>query len=608
MGAMRYRGGGLGVEPAVGGKSSGWCPRSIACADLERFQKAGSSPLSRTREYTGGDTSGMASAGLDGGSSRRSRVVVLGGGFGGVYAALGLERLARKGARVEVSMVNRENYLVFQPMLAEVVAGDVGILDTVSPLRQMLPETELYVREIEAVDVERKVVVLGAGMTPRRYELEYDHLVVALGNVTDFRGIPGLPEHAMGFKTLADAVRIRNHVINVLEQASVVRDPDVRRSMLTFVVAGGGFSGTEVAASLNDCVRGAVGDYRSLRGEEIRVVLVHSGKQVLERELTSGLARYATRTLGEQGIELVLGERLVAASPHGAVLGDGRRISTRTLISTVPSSPNPIVERMGLPTVRGRLECDGTTAVRGFENVWAVGDCAQIPMRDGSSSPPTAQHAIREAKVLAANIVATERGGRRKSFAFKGLGKLSALGHRRAVAELPGGVTVEGRLAWLMWRCIYWAKLPGASRKAKVAVSWLSDLALPAHPVPLNLGGGRGATQAHYEPGEVVFEEGEVGDSLFMILSGTVEVSKLVGGETRQIGTLGAGEYFGEMALLGSRLRSASTRAATALDLLVLPGSDFAALTESMSEFRGEFEQIASARAEADAAREEASR
>jgi NADH dehydrogenase len=551
----------------------------------------------------------MASTGLDGGRSRSARVVVLGGGFGGVYTALALERLAaKKGARVEVSLVNRENYMVFQPMLAEVVAGDVGILDTVSPLRQMLPRTQLYVREIEAVDVERRVVVLGAGMTPRRHELEYDHLVVALGNVTDFRDIPGLPEHAMGFKTLADAVRIRNHVINVLEQASVVRDAEVRRSMLTFVVAGGGFSGTEVAAALNDCVRAALGDYRSLRVEELRVVLVHSGKQVLERELTPALARYATKTLGEQGIELVLGERLVAASPQSAVLGDGRRIATRTLISTVPSSPNPIVERMGLASARGRLECDGTTAVKGCEGVWAVGDCAQIPMRDGSSSPPTAQHAIRQAKVLAANVVASESGGHgRKSFAFTGLGKLGALGHRRAVAELPGGVTVEGQLAWLMWRCIYWAKLPGASRKAKVAVSWLSDLALPAHPVPLNLGGGRGARQAHYEPGEVVFEEGEVGDSLFMILSGTVEVSKRVGGETRQIGMLGAGEYFGEMALLGSSSRSASTRAATALDLLVLPGSDFAALTESMSEFRGQFERIAGARAEADAARESSS-
>jgi NADH dehydrogenase len=171
------------------------------------------------------------------GISRRSpgatRVVVLGGGFGGVYTALHLERLAAKGAPVEVSLVNRENYLVFQPMLAEVIAGDVGILDTVSPLRQLLPSTQLFVREIEGVDMDRRVVRLGAGLTPQNHELEFDHLVVALGNVTDFRGVPGLPEHALPFKTLADSVRIRNHVINVLEQSSVVADPEARRTMLT---------------------------------------------------------------------------------------------------------------------------------------------------------------------------------------------------------------------------------------------------------------------------------------------------------------------------------------------------------------------------------------
>src|SRR6202167_4065554 len=177
----------------------------------------------------------------------RARVVVLGGGFGGVYTALHIERLAARGVPVEVSLVNRENYLVFQPMLAEVIAGDVGILDTVSPLRQLLPGTELFVREIEGVDLERRIVTLGAGLTPQTHELAFDHLVLALGNVTDFRGIPGLPEHALPFKTLADAVRIRNHVIHVLEQSSEERDPEQRRAMLTFVVAGGGFSGTEVA-------------------------------------------------------------------------------------------------------------------------------------------------------------------------------------------------------------------------------------------------------------------------------------------------------------------------------------------------------------------------
>ena len=544
--------------------------------------------------------------GADGGGGPRSvraaRVVVLGGGFGGVYAALQLERLAARGAPVDVSLVNRENYLVFQPMLAEVIAGDVGILDTVSPLRQVLQRTRLFVREIEDVDLDRRVVTLAAGLTPRPQELAFDHLVVALGSVTDFRGIPGLPEHALPFKTLADAVRIRNHVIYALEQSSVERDPDLRRAMLTFVVAGGGFSGTEVAAALNDFVRRAVRDYRSIPQDDVRIILVHSGSSVLERELRPRLATYATTALAEQGIELFLGERLVAASPRSAVLSGGRRISTRTLISTVPSSPNPVVQQLGLPTARGRLECDATMAVTGGDGVWAVGDCALIPMPNGEPCPPTAQHAIRQAKVLAANIVARHTGAPLRLFAFTGLGKLSALGHRHAVAELPGGIRLAGLPAWLLWRGIYWSKLPGASRKTRVAISWVSDLVLPPHPVQLNLGGGSGATHGHYEPGETVFNEGDVGDSLFMILSGRVEVLKRFGAEPRVIRTLGPGEYFGEMALLGRHPRSATTRALTRLDVLVLPGSDFSALAESLTEFRREFEEIARLRAESDAA------
>jgi NADH:ubiquinone reductase (H+-translocating) len=538
------------------------------------------------------------------GSSRRlgepTRVVVLGGGFGGVNVALELERLAAAGAPLSVSLVNRENYLVFQPMLAEVIAGDVGILDTVSPLRQLLSRTELFVREIEGVDLVRRVVTLGAGMTPRTHELEFDHLVLALGSVTDFRGIPGLPEHALPFKTLADSVRIRNHVINVLEQCSVIGDPELRRSMLTFVVAGGGFSGTELAAALSDFLRAAARSYRSIPPEEIRVVLVHSGETVLERELTPALARYATATLAEHGIELLLEQRLVAASPHGAVLSDGTRIATRTLISTVPSSPNPIIEQLALANVRGRVECDATLAVKGADRVWAVGDCAHVPLPDGQPCPATAQHAVRQAKLLAHNIVAEQRGARQGVFAFTGLGKLSALGHRRALAELPGGWCVEGLPAWLMWRMVYWAKLPGRARKTRVAVSWLSDLVLPPHPVQLNLGAARGAAQAHYEPGEVVFEEGDSGDSLYMILSGEVEVTKRVGGKPQTVRSLGTGEYFGEMALLGRHPRSATTRALSALDVLVLPGADFSALAHGLDQFRGSFEQIARTRAESD--------
>jgi NADH:ubiquinone reductase (H+-translocating) len=533
---------------------------------------------------------------------RPARVVVLGGGFGGVYTALHLERLVAKGAPVDVSLVNRENYLVFQPMLAEVIAGDVGLLDTVSPLRQLLKGTRLFVREIEGVDLDRRAVTLAAGLRPRKQELAFDHLVVALGSVTDFRGVPGLPEHALPFKTLADAVRIRNHVINVLEQSSVERDPDLRRTMLTFVVAGGGFSGTEVAAALNDFVRRAARDYRSIPQGDVRIILVHRGTSVLERELTPRLASYATTALAEQGIELMLGESLVAASPRSAALSGGRRIPTRTVISTVPSSPNPVVEQLGLPSAHGRLKCDGTIAVEGSDGVWAIGDCGLVPMPNGEPCPPTAQHAIRQAKLLAANIVARHTGAPLRRFAFSGRGKLSALGHHHAVAELPGGVRLAGLPAWLMWRGLYWSKLPGASRKTRVAISWVSDVVLQPNPVQLNLGGGSGATHGHYEPGETVFAEGDTGDSLFMILAGRVEVSKRFDAGPRVVRTLGPGEYFGEMALLGRHPRTATTRALTPLDVLVLPGSDFSALAESLKEFRSEFEESARLRAESDAA------
>lgn len=532
-----------------------------------------------------------------------TRVVVLGGGFGGVYAALGLERLAVQGARIHVSLVSRENYFVFQPMLAEVVAGDVGILDTVSPLRQLLRHTEIFVREIEGVDLDRQVVVLGAGLTPRLQELPFDHLVLALGNVTDFRGIPGFPEHALPFKTLAHAVRIRNHVIHVLEQASVESDVELRRAMLTFVVAGGGFSGSEVTAALNDFLLRAIHDYPSIPRDELRVILVHSGERVLERELTSGLAAYATSALAEAGIEVVLSQRLVAASARSAVLSGGRRLDTYTLISTVPSSANPVVEQLGLPMLGGRVECDATTRVRNRSSVWAIGDCSLIPTPDGKPCPPTAQHAIRQSRTAASNIAACVRGAPLQRFAFTGLGKLSALGHRRAVAELPGGLRLAGAPAWLAWRALYWSKLPGASRKIRVAVSWLADLVLPPHPVELNLIAGTGATQAHYEPGEAVFEQGDIGDSLFMVLAGQLEVSQTNGGAEQVVSRLGPGQYFGEMALLGRHPRTATARAIAPLDLLVLPAADFLALAANLSEFRAGFEETARTRASADAAR-----
>jgi len=534
------------------------------------------------------------------GGRRRPRVVVLGGGFGGVYSALALEKLLGARDDFEIALVNRENYFVFQPMLPEVISGTIGVTDVVSPIRRLLPRTTLHLRDVEAVDLERRRVVLSPGFRAHAHEIEYDHLVLALGNVTDFRGLTGLPEHALPFKNLGDALTLRNHVIRCLAEAAVEEhDAELRRELLTFVVAGGGFSGVEVAAELNDFVRAVLPQYRGLRAEELRVVLLHSQERILP-EMAESLALFAQRILMKRGVELRLKTRLAAATGTAAVLGGGERIMTRTLVSTVPSSPHPLVERLGLPMAKGRVVTNGELEVEGHPGVWAVGDCARVMTPDGQPAPPTAQHAIREGTLVAHNIAASLRGGVRRVFAFKGLGKMGSLGHRSAVAEVFG-VRLSGFPAWWLWRTVYLMKMPGWGRRLKVAIAWTLDLVLPPDLVQLRVGGTRGLSREHYEPGQEVFRQGELGDRLYLILSGEVEVVREEKRERRVIARLGPGQWFGEMAILQMTIRSASVRCVAPLDVLSLPREEFGVLATHLPDLRQRFDTLAAERQRAPA-------
>ena len=526
-------------------------------------------------------------------SKDQKRIVVLGGGFGGVFTAMSLEKHLKGNPDIEVVLVSKENYFVFQPMLAEVVSGNIGILDTVSPIRRLLPKTTLYIREVAAIDLSEKTVTLNPGFWPRTHVLRFDHLVVALGTVTDFRGIPGLYEHALSFKNLADAVHLRNHLIHVLEEASIETDSKLREELLTFVVAGGGFSGVEVAAEMNDFLRRVARQYHTISPDDIRVILVHSGKRILERELEESLSLYAQKILRKRGMEIRLNCRLRTASPDAAILADGERMPTKTLVSTVPSSPNPLIETLAVPKERDRIKIDSCFEVEGFSNVWALGDCTLLPNPAGEGfCPPTAQHAIRQAKVLAHNIHARLTGGKLQPFTFKGLGKMGSLGHRSAVAELFSRVRISGFPAWLMWRSIYWWKLPGFDRKLKVGVSWLLDLLIPPETVQLKMGDTSAISQFHYEPGEVVFQQGDLGDSLYIILQGEAEVIVEANGQENVVARLKAGEYFGEMALLRDRERNATIRCTEAMNLLALRQGDFKALVANLPELRQSFEAV----------------
>lgn len=526
-------------------------------------------------------------------SSTKKKILILGGGFGGVYAAMHLEsRLGRMGD-YEIALVNQDNYFVFQPMLPEVVSGSIGLLDTVSPLRRLLHKTRLYIRNVEEVDVQAKTVTLAPGFKPRPLVLNYDHLVVAMGNVTDFRGLPGLHEHAFPFKNLADAQRLRNHIIHVLAEADIETDPEVRKQLLTFVIAGGGFSGVEVAAQINDFVRDTVCDFHDIDRSEIRVILVHSGEWILDKELVPSLGQYSQRLLQKRGMEIRLKSRIAAASYDWAILKSGERIPTRTLVSTVPSSPNPVVESMALPKDRGRIKVTSQLSVEGFEDVWAIGDCALIPAAKGDGfCPPTAQFAVREGIVVAKNIVASIRGGKRSTFHFGGLGKMGALGHRRAVAEMFGGIRLSGILAWFCWRAIYWAKMPGADRKLRVAVDWFLDLLIPPELVQMRLDDPSAMKHEHFEPGENVICQGDVSKYLYILVKGSADVFLQGENGEERLGGLKQGEFFGDTALMKNTPYPVTVRCVEPMDVITLPKDEFRQLVETLPGLRSNIGQL----------------
>ena len=531
--------------------------------------------------------------------TRLTRILVLGGGFGGVYTALALEKRLRRELRagaVELGLVNRDNYMVFQPMLPEVISGSIGVLDTITPIRRLCPNTNLYTRTIESIDLEHGSVQSAAGFGSRQHHLHFDHLVVALGNVTSFAGQPGLAEYALPFKYLGDALALRNRIIHTLEEADIEQDPALRRALLTFVVAGGGFSGVEAVAELNDFVRAAARSFRHLRPEEIRVVLLHAGGLILP-ELPKSLAEFAQALLMKRGVELRLNTRLAGATADHALLDGGDRIATRTLVSTVPSAPNPLVAMLPVKKERGRILVDPHLQVPESPGLWAVGDCAAI--RDagtGDFCPPTAQHATRQAACVARNIAATLRGEPRKAFAFTALGKMGALGRRSAVAEVFG-LKLSGFLAWWLWRTIYLLKLPGLDRKLRVATDWTLDLILPPDIVQLKTERAPGVHREYFEPGQVIFREGDRGELLYVITEGEVEVVKQVPGrEETPLRRLGTGECFGEIALVSDAPRSATVRALAATSVLAVDREAFQAMFSTLPPLRGVFEQLIASR------------
>jgi NADH dehydrogenase len=408
----------------------------------------------------------------------RQRVVILGGGFGGVAAARRFEQLLPWTPGLDVTLVSQDNSLLFTPMLAEVAAGSVAAANVSVPLRAACPRTRFRRAEVLGIDPRGKAVHLRSGGGTLE-SLPYDHLVLAVGAVPDLRDLPGVAATALTLKTLEDARRLRDHVIGRLEQADQEDDPRERRRWLTFVVAGGGFAGTEAVASVYDLVHSVLRYFPHVRPNEPRFVLVHARERILP-ELGGRLAGYAHRKLEARGIELRLGTTVAAADAGAVVLDDGERLPARTLVWAAGSRPSPLLADLPLARRGGAVLVDPTLRVRGAADLWAVGDCARVPdvERRGAPCPPTAQHAVRQGKAVADNVVAAMTGRRPQPFRYRALGFLVPLGHQSAAAELRG-MRFSGLPAWLLWRGLYLWKLPGPQKRLRVLLDWTVELFFP---------------------------------------------------------------------------------------------------------------------------------
>src|SRR5437667_1060945 len=410
---------------------------------------------------------------------RKKRIVILGGGFGGVYAAIHLEKLLARQGAVEISLVSRDNFFLFTPMLHEIAASDLEITNIVNPLRKLLRKVEVLVGDVNQIDLPNKRVSISPGYRKRSLQLDYDHLVIALGSVTNFYDLPGFPELALAMKSLPDAVQLRAQIIRHLEEVNSECNPIDRQSLLTFIVAGGGFAGVETVAALNDFVREALPFYPNLCEGMLRVMLVHSGRVILP-EPGESLGRYAQKVLAGRGVQIRLNTRVKSMTENNVSLAHNVPIPCRTLVWTAGTVPSPLISSLLCAKERGRIIVNQFLRVPDWPDVWAVGDCAFVPdiKNPGKSHPPTAQHAIREGKVVAQNIAAALLGRPGKPFSFKTIGLLASIGRRTGVARIFG-YNFSGFFAWWIWRTIYLSKLPGLDKKVRVAFDWTLDLIFP---------------------------------------------------------------------------------------------------------------------------------
>ena len=480
-----------------------------------------------------------------------TRVLVLGGGFAGLH----LVRAARKAIaarRLEVTVVMRDNFLCMHGLLGEMLTGRVAPGTILNPARRIFAPAEVHVAEVESIDTEARRVVTSRHLDGARFELEYDRLAVCVGSVEHTELYPGLAEHAFRLKSFHDCFRLRNHLVEMFELAEIETDPQERRRLLTFFVAGGGFSGSEIAGELADYARRLAGtDFPRVRPEECRVVIVHPGRTLLPELYGSGTAEergrsypglvaYGMEHARRLGVELMLETRVVGATPNEVSLSNGEHVPTRTIVSAVGTRPSPLLDFLpGARDERGRLLVDAFLRVDGRDDLWAAGDCAAVPHPRGGTCPPVALFAVKQGGHLGRNLELVARGQPPRPFRSSVIGQGASLGRRNAVGEVKG-VPMRGFAGWVAWRSVLFRVVPSWDRRLRLLADWAVWPVVGRDIVQM----GRDAhadfevRQNVYRPGETIADRRRPVRYVHVIVEGEAELVPAGA-------TLGVGDHFG---------------------------------------------------------------
>lgn len=510
-----------------------------------------------------------------------TRIVCLGGGHCAATLAKHLAPAVKRGA-IDVTFIDRDNFSVFHGFIHEMLCAKVQPSQIASPARRIFPPSKFHNAEIERIDLSAQTITTSRTLDGREYVLPYDHLVLALGSIDDLSRYAGTAEHAQKLKTYSDCFKCRNQIITMLELADIETDPAERRRLLTFVVVGGNFGGTEVATELYEYLNSLTKkEYPGIRPDELKVLLICAGSHILPElgQHHQPLVEWAEKFLATSGVDIRYNTKVTAATPEEVVLSTGERIPSRTLISCSGTAQSPLLDGLDLSRdERGRVKVDENLRALERANIWAGGDCAAVPHPKGGSCPQLAIYAETQGRQIAENLIATIEGGKTKPYRFTGLGDAVSLGRRRAVGHLKG-IRLTGFVAWVAWRLTLIQFVPTWDRRIRLAIDWMLWPIFGRDVVSIRTDDSVGIRREHYEPGQEIVREGEIGRRLYIIWDGEVEVVRAGPSDPEVLATLGRGQHFGETAVFQNVRRTASVRARTRVDVLSIGHKESLALS-----------------------------